>query len=148
LEEEKVTSLANLFASASLARAYILAGHATVTLVSKSTSTRFTYKISRAKEGALYFVGLLSGPENTTDYRYLGVLTESSPFRLTAKSKIQGDAPSFKALAWAWNNLLLNRLPASLEIWHEGACGKCGRPLTVPASIASGIGPVCSEKGA
>lgn len=29
----------------------------------------------------------------------------------------------------------------------EGACGRCGRKLTVPGSIASGIGPTCAEKG-
>lgn len=34
-------------------------------------------------------------------------------------------------------------IPPSLEVWHEGRCGRCGRALTVPESIASGIGPVC-----
>ena len=34
----------------------------------------------------------------------------------------------------------------SLEIWHEGRCGRCGRKLTVPSSIESGIGPECASK--
>jgi hypothetical protein len=28
---------------------------------------------------------------------------------------------------------------------HEGKCGRCGRLLTVPSSIESGIGPECSK---
>jgi hypothetical protein len=34
-------------------------------------------------------------------------------------------------------------LGATLEFWHEGRCGRCGRRLTVPDSIASGYGPEC-----
>jgi hypothetical protein len=34
-------------------------------------------------------------------------------------------------------------LPECIEIWHEGKCGKCGRQLTVPSSIETGIGPEC-----
>jgi hypothetical protein len=33
-----------------------------------------------------------------------------------------------------------------VEFWHEGKCCRCGRKLTVPASIASGIGPECATK--
>jgi len=33
-----------------------------------------------------------------------------------------------------------------LRIWHRGFCGRCGRPLTVPSSIATGIGPDCAER--
>ena len=32
-----------------------------------------------------------------------------------------------------------------LEVWHEGRCGRCNRALTVPESIASGIGPECAK---
>jgi hypothetical protein len=35
-----------------------------------------------------------------------------------------------------------------MELWHEGRCGKCGRALTVPESIESGLGPVCESREA
>lgn len=111
------------------------------------------------------FVAVLSGPENTHDYRFLGTIFEdSAPGRTTAgmavagpmvrrfvhgkKSKIGKDAPSAKAFAWAWPYLAAATIPPNAEVWHEGRCGRCGRALTVPESIASGIGPVCEEKGA
>lgn len=32
-----------------------------------------------------------------------------------------------------------------VEVWHEGSCGRCGRKLTVPSSIETGLGPECAE---
>jgi hypothetical protein len=43
------------------------------------------------------------------------------------------------------NKLKLKNLPDFIEVWHEGKCGKCGRTLTVPSSIESGIGPECMK---
>ena len=38
------------------------------------------------------------------------------------------------------------RIPEHLEIFHEGRCCACGRKLTTPESILSGIGPECAKK--
>jgi len=32
------------------------------------------------------------------------------------------------------------------EFWHDGNCGRCGRTLTNPDSLATGIGPECIKK--
>ena len=49
--------------------------------------------------------------------------------------------------AWFYEKVIVDGKKPSdigLEVWHEGRCGKCGRKLIVPESIARGIGP---EKG-
>ena len=54
-------------------------------------------------------------------------------------------------IAWRWLWTRLNAravLPANVTVWHEGKCGACGRKLTVPDSIKSGIGPVCAARAA
>jgi hypothetical protein len=130
---------------------FILAGNATFTIVSTKTGTRFTYrvKLSDAMPGS--FVSVLSGPDNTADYRYLGMIFANSgkpSFRLTKASRSKGisdDTPSVKAITWTLTRLVLNLAPG-VEIWHEGTCGCCGRELTVPESIASGFGPVCAKR--
>jgi hypothetical protein len=33
-----------------------------------------------------------------------------------------------------------------LAVYHEGRCGACGRRLTTPESISSGLGPVCAGR--
>lgn len=133
------------------AELFMLAGKSTVTLVSTKTGTRFTYRISATPDRQAHFVGVLSGPDNNSDYQYLGRIARGMFWqgRKTPKpGDVSRDAPSAKAFAWAWQAIVRggDALPAQLEIWHEGRCGRCGRKLTVPASVASGFGPECIGK--
>lgn len=130
----------------------------TVTLVSKKTQTRFTYDIKRKepREGGaaenVWYVDLLSGPDNRADYTPLAVLTKRQD-RLTyhhaGRSKVSPDAPSAVALKWAIEQFVIGdsaEALAKVEVWHEGRCARCGRKLTVPTSVALGLGPECAEK--
>jgi Family of unknown function (DUF6011) len=135
--------------SAADARQFIRAGNATVTLVSKATGTRFTFRVRASNDGEVHFVSLLGGPDNETDYRYAGRISREIFFagrKVPKPGDVGADAPSSKAFAWVWRNLVQDVLPSSVEIWHEGRCGRCNRKLTVPSSIAAGIGPECAGK--
>lgn len=154
---------------------FILAGNATFTLRSVKTGTRFTYRVTRVccdackkswayggigptsckdcpchTQPGKYFVGVLSGPDNTRDYRYLGMLSTDESGRAaihsTRNSKVSG--PSAVAIAWFLSKISADVLPDDVEVWHAGSCGMCGRKLTVPSSIAIGIGPDCFERWA
>lgn len=136
-------------------RSFIFAGNALFTLVSKRSGARKTFKVEQAEQRAGdtrepgFFVKLLNGPQNTTDYRYLGFAFRS-PRGYGFKLNKNGWATEAGA-AFSW---LLSQLSGSqewfaeqCEVWHEGRCGKCGRTLTTPESIERGIGPVCAEGG-
>ena len=128
-------------------RRFLAGGKARFTLVSARTGTRYTYRVrssSRGPEG-LYFVDVLTGPDNTADYTFAGTLTARG-FRHSPKAGIGADAPAVRAFAWAADRLHGDALPAGLEVWHEGRCARCGRVLTVPTSIASGFGPECAGR--
>jgi len=61
--------------------AFILAGKARFTLTSKKTGQHFTYQVKKAKDGGKrpnspWFVSILSGPDNGSDYQYIGCLWE------------------------------------------------------------------------
>lgn len=126
-----------------------------------SCNAHYTYKIvlkkgndgsdGRPKSSDIYFVNLLAGPDNTSDYSYIGVLDINSGFvRLTRSSKITEKCMSYRLL----NRVLLNLwrgeegriLEAGFDVHHEGRCGRCGRKLTVPESIRSGFGPECGGR--
>ena len=131
---------------------FITAGRARFTLRSKKSGARFTYKVNRQPSDSPYtdfvwFVSVLSGPDNESDYRYIGLLdADTGLFKWTAKARWTQDAPCVKAITWALNQLAGGTMPDQLEIWHEGRCCVCGRVLTVPESIAAGIGPECASK--
>lgn len=132
------------FATAAAARQFILAGNARVTLVSKKTGTRFTYRVRRPSDDKPWFVSLLTGSDNEADYTFFGTIFSDGRYKHSAKSRIGAEALSTRV--WAWFAELLARaetLPADLEVHHEGRCGRCGRALTVPESIESGFGPEC-----
>lgn len=143
----------------------VLAGNSTFTLVSKKTGTRFTFRVSQVDEeehGArkeLWFVSTMTGPDNNSNFAYTGIITRSNSgmyqFRRTAKSRISDQAPSYKAINWFLSAALApiaqrtatNGALSQVEFWHEGTCARCGRKLTVPESIASGLGPECAGRG-
>src|SRR5678816_128563 len=119
----------------------LLAGHAIVTVHNTKTGGRFTYKISVCEDKPdLFFVGVLTSPDNLTGYQYLGCLRQGF-YAHGRKSRIAEDAPSAKAFVWLWTHL--ERLPACVEVLHAGHCLRCGRTLTVPESVTSGFGPEC-----
>jgi hypothetical protein len=126
-------------------RKFVLGGNAVFTIESVGTGTRFTYKVRASDTREVFFVSLLSGSDNEADYTYLGTIFASDPltYRHGRKSRVGADAGSVKAFEWLWRQVSAGRLPATVGVWHEGRCGRCGRTLTVPSSIESGFGPEC-----
>lgn len=136
----------NQFADARQALAFVLGGNATFTLRSKATDARFTYRVRQKDDGKVFFASLLNGADNETSYAYFGFFRNGTFRHGGAKARAGLDAPSVKAFVWTMARLAEGRIPDNLEIWHEGRCGRCGRKLTVPSSIASGLGPECASR--
>lgn len=124
-----------------LAREFMLAGNARLTLKSIMTSKHYTYRI-RKKDEDFWFVSVLTQGDNDTGYTYLGIITKHGYF-LGRKSDFTQSSKCHVAFNWFWQHLARGRIPEQLEVWHEGRCGRCGRTLTVPESIESGFGPEC-----
>lgn len=156
-DRENFVAAPSHLSSATVAKGFILAGNAYFTVRSKKTGTRYTYRVSRAAcsrckrldcqcwKYPTYFVALLTGPDNTEDYSYLGILRENA-FQLTRASKMNDASLPVRAFRWVWDALAKGAYPGNVEIWHEGRCGRCGRTLTVPESVERGIGPDCAGK--
>ena len=136
-----------------ITKQFLLAGHAVFT-VSNGKGGHHTFRVTKpddfSPDRPTYFVAALTGPDNTSDYTYLGLIdTRTGGVRLTAKSKFAADSPSYKVGSWAVKRVfteVATPLPEGYKIEHAGRCGVCGRPLTTPESIECGIGPVCLER--
>ena len=139
-------------------KTFALAGNATFTVTNPVTGNRFTYKIRRPEDHEaggkkdIWFVTVLTGPNNEQDYTYLGVILppKGAFTRYTyvhgRNSAIGPTAPSGKAFAWLWARVDAGKAIGPAVITHEGRCGRCGRTLTVPESVLSGFGPECASK--
>jgi hypothetical protein len=137
---------------------FLLAGSAIFTLeLSQQFSEKwglplhYTYKISK-KEATerfpeTFFIALLTGPDNLTNYTYMGIVKMNGDVKLTAKSQYKKDSWPYRlivrALTCIFNDKQQDVLDAGFDLHHEGRCGRCSRVLTVPESILSGFGPEC-----
>jgi len=122
---------------------FVTAGRALFTIKNEESGGRFTFKVKqpdRARD--FWFVSVLDGPDNYSNYKYIGSIF-STDFRRTTKSRVSSDSPCFKAFKWFWKRVVVDQLPEKVSVYHEGRCGRCGRRLTVPESIQSGFGPEC-----
>lgn len=125
---------------------YILGGKATITVQNVLTKNRFTFQIKENKKAnfPVFFVKVLNGPDNTSNYLYIGSILNGR-YTLTKGSKVSITAQSFRTFEYIYFHLVHGTLPSNIEIFHHGHCSKCGKKLTVPESIKTGMGPVCSS---
>jgi DNA polymerase III epsilon subunit family exonuclease len=106
-----------------------------------------TVRIRRQKADADFAPGqlvlsYLSGSDNERDYTQFALESHTGPIvvfkkfkqntRLADVVRVLTKDPKASALAYAM---------------RSGRCSRCGRTLTVPASLHSGMGPDCAEKG-
>lgn len=131
-------------------RQFVLAGNSTVTVVSEATGVRHTFRFRLApprdfvpSSEPTYFVSALTGPDNEKSYSYVGIIRNGTFYHGGFKAKLSSNDPRVIALQWFWTHL---DNPAGALVFHEGRCGRCGRKLTVPDSIQSGIGPECATR--
>ena len=77
---------------------FVKAGKALFTIVNNATGGRFTFKVKKfdkAENKEIWFVSVLNGPDNYSNYRYVGMIFGTA-FRHTKKS-ISEDSPAYKA---------------------------------------------------
>jgi hypothetical protein len=121
---------------------FILGGKAFVTFQNPQSGNRFTYKVVKHKVDDIYFVHVLTNPDV---YMFLGTIINYG-FRHSKKSKIDRDAKSVIVFDYVFHHLGMGTLNSSIEIFHDGKCGRCGRQLTDPISVQTGLGPHCRNK--
>mgnify|MGYP001583316613 FL=1 len=139
-----------------VSKEFVLAGDAIFTIaipIGAHEKSHYTFRVQHV-EGSnrwpeSWFAKILSGPDNSSDYSYIGKLDSfTGQVRTTAKSSLTVESFPVR---------LLNRILA--RIWtedhnayeahgyqthHEGRCGRCARRLTTPESVSMGFGPDCA----
>ena len=155
-----------------ITKEFVLAGNATFTVepptnfiaaraaLGETWHPRYTYRVERVEmdsradprvKDTFYFAKSMTGPDNTADYVYVGVVHPTlGTVRLTGKSAFPYDSTRVKVLMRVLSRIFAGEAAKITEagwtVHHEGRCGRCGRALTVPSSIESGIGPECARK--
>lgn len=123
-------------------RNFIRAGRATFTIESTKSGKHYTFHAAAKSDGSILWISALTGPD---EYTYMGkLLPKSLEYRETPKSPPAHNLHGI--LRWFFLHLRNPRLHPMLVFRHQGNCGRCGRELTTPESIDTGLGPICSER--
>lgn len=134
------------FDTAEEARDYLFAGKSVTTLRSLKSGVHYTFKTTASEDGRVFFVKALVA---TDKYEYIGAVNASdrSFMRITKKSRMTADSKPVAAFNFMLAHVVKgDEIPETLEIRHEGTCGRCGRTLTHPDSIDRGIGLECIKR--
>ena len=120
--------------------------------------THRTIRVVRAKDKnggdppRKWFASVLA-PEGR--WVYMGLFVDKGG-RVPHLVQTRKSGVSPQALSWRWLYRLMERIalsqypgdkiPETLNLAHDGHCSKCGRTLTNPLSLTTGIGPVCAGR--
>jgi hypothetical protein len=135
-----------------LGKDFFFGGKSIFTIESHKTGEHKTFKIQKTKPNPRFptqsfMVSLLTGPCNETNYEYIGIVDElAGNLRLTKASRRNDNSPDVLTFRWFMKHLFTDKVLNNATVHHEGKCGCCGRTLTVPASLKSGVGPECAKR--
>jgi hypothetical protein len=117
--------------------------------VQTSETKWYTVKIETVETGK--FAGkriaiFLSGPDNETDFTGFAFVNEDGTVSTWKRFRTPEILPYQDAL-----NTVIGHPVAAADFREayakvSGRCARCGRKLTVPASLNRGLGPDCAEK--
>lgn len=130
---------------------FMLAGRAEFILHSTKTKDNFKYRIDRKESSNdkyefVYFINILHGSEKTyAGHMWFDDKTNEFYFSKGAKGQIDPKDLYIRSLLFVLNKLVKGDIVGNLEVYHLGKCGHCGKKLTTPESIITGLGPTCSK---
>lgn len=144
-----------------ISKQFVLAGDSTFTIEipeahrPSGKAPHYTFQVQKVEATErwpeAFFVRVLIGPNNESDYLYIGKLDAFlGQVVRTPKSALPASSYRFNLLnhtlarIWADDHQAYEQF--GFQTHHEGCCGKCGRKLTTPKSIKEGIGPECLKK--
>ena len=89
----------------------------------------------------------MTGSDNEESFSLIGTLGSDDTVRISRACKadrLKADRAA-TILNWTIRNAKADNL-RTVRCLHSGSCGRCGRKLTVPESIDTGLGPECAGR--
>jgi len=116
----------------------------------RDSSDHYTYRIESNDSRSLYFLQMLTGPDNTNDYTYVGLLNlNQGSIHMTKASQLPINSTPVQIAQRVLQRIFAGQSEeiekTGWKVHHAGRCGRCGRTLTTPDSCETGIGPECRK---
>ena len=129
----------------------LLAGRARLTITNPAPGRWIKLHMKRLKDkttgkpGNCYFLSIALLGDGDMGYRYAGAFFSDTGNFKPARDLAQ-DPNLQRVTDWVLRAVRNPELLSTCEIEHAGKCCSCGRTLTHPESIGTGLGPECFER--
>jgi hypothetical protein len=132
---------------------FILGGKSEFTMHSLKTGKDLAYKIVKKETNDKEdkFIYFMSYNIKYEDYMYGGVIfynefKKQFEFKQGRKGNASADSQVVKSILFVLNKLNNDRFNIPVEVYHHCKCGRCGRALTTPSSVLTGLGEWCASR--
>ena len=121
------------------------------TLENPARGTHVTFRVRRPKGFKTMLLDVMTGSDNESSYEYVGSMNRGlwiKPNTSKASANAQG---KLNAVLWYMSNVRKAQAGEAsahslVTLNHSGSCTCCGRTLTNPESLETGIGPICAGR--
>lgn len=131
---------------------FILAGKSEFVAVSGNTGKRLGFKLEKINSDntngneTMYYLST----QIDNKLVYCGVIVYNSKlnkfiFAKGKKGNLDYSHLNVKSILYILNRLHCGDVGINLSVYHVGKCGRCGKKLTTPESILTGLGPTCAS---
>lgn len=76
----------------------------------------------------------------------LGTVVSQTKMVMNKDAKHLADSEEARGAIYLYRMVTKPSMNTKMEVYHEGVCSVCGRPLRDPKSIKVGIGPRCRQR--
>lgn len=117
---------------------FIYGGKAYFSITSDTSGNSFNFLIKKLKDNDVFYVYAITEEGRL----YIGhIIAEQFKCKLPPNA-----SPTlWQPILFLLRGIQKGSLHPKMAFFHKGKCGVCGRPLTDPASIDRGIGPICAK---
>lgn len=126
---------------------YCMGGNGILTLQNPNTLVHHMYMFRKPLNSDVYpeDVRFVYAVHDKQKLFYVGML-ERGEFRLTRASRFGDHTDIVRGARYIVRMMTDESCLTKMDLYHEGVCAVCGRALTNPKSIESGIGPKCRKR--
>lgn len=124
---------------------FLLGGKCECVILNKKSGNKFNFRLSLAKDSkSMYFIYTTINGVSNAYAGFVRVENGAYVYKQGTKGLMSEDDMPIKALMYVLKHH--DKLHSDVEVLHVGKCARCGRKLTNPDSIHSGLGPECVKK--
>lgn len=123
---------------------FLLGGKCECVICNTKTGNKFNFRINVSENNKNMFFVYANIDGKKAYAGYIKIKDNAISYIQGNKGVLSENDLPIKALLYVIRHY--KTLPDSVEVLHVGKCSRCGRRLTNPESIHTGLGPACFKK--